>query len=90
MELYYWKNLQQEEVDFVVKENTQVKELIQVCWDISDPRTKKREIRALLKAMDEFKQKKATIITEDYEAEETITGKAIYYIPLHNWLLGQK
>ena len=49
-ELFYWKNQQQEEVDFVVKENNAVKELIQVCYDIKDNETKKRETRALLKA----------------------------------------
>ena len=88
MEFYYWKNLQHEEVDFVLKENTQIKELIQVCWDISDANTKKRELRALLKAMEEFKLETGIIITEDYEYEEAVEGKIVQYIPLRKWLLG--
>lgn len=88
IELYYWKNLQQEEVDFVVKENTQIKELIQVCWDLSDANTKKRELRALRKAMEEFKVKTGRIITEDYEYEESVHGQRVQYIPLRKWLLG--
>lgn len=88
MEIYYWKSLAQEEVDFLVKEDTKVKELIQVCWDIRDINTKKRETKALLKAMDEFKLKKGLIITEDYEGEEKVDGKKIEYVTLRRWLLG--
>jgi uncharacterized protein len=88
MEIYYWKSLTHEEVDFLVKEDTKVKELIQVCWDIQDMNTKKRETKALLKAMDEFKLKKGLIITEDYEGEEKVDGKKIEYVTLRRWLLG--
>lgn len=88
MEIYYWKSLAQEEVDFLVKEDAKVKELIQVCWDIRDINTKKRETKALLKAMDEFKLKKGLIITEDYEGEEKVNGKKIQYVTLRRWLLG--
>jgi len=88
MEIYYWKSLAQEEVDFVVKEDTKVKELIQVCWSLQDINTKKREIKALLKAMDEFKLKKGLIITEDFEGEENYDGKKIQYTTLRRWLLG--
>lgn len=86
-ELYYWKNAQHEEVDFVIKENTKVKDLIQVCWDISDMKTKKREIRSLVKAMQEFGLEQGTIITEDFEGDEMIDDKKIQYIPLRKWLL---
>lgn len=88
MEIYYWKSLTHEEVDFLVKEDTKVKELIQVCWDIQDMSTKKRETKALLKAMDEFKLKKGLIITEDHEGEEKVDGKKIQYVTLRKWLLG--
>lgn len=87
LEIYYWKSLAQEEVDFVVKEDAGVKELIQVCWDISDINTKKRETKALLKAMNEFNLDSGLIITEDFEAEETFGEKKIRYIPLWRWLL---
>lgn len=88
MEIYYWKSLAQEEVDFLIKEDTKVIELIQVCWDIQDIHTKKREIKALLKAMDEFKLDTGLIITEDFEGEEEYRGKKIHYVALRKWLLG--
>ena len=47
-EAYYWKNVQHEEVDFVIKKD-KVKQLIQVCYDMDDLNTKKREIMALIK-----------------------------------------
>lgn len=88
LEFYYWKNAQHEEVDFVIKENTQLKEVIQVCWDISEMNTKKRELRALLKAMKELQLEKGKVITEDFEGEETFDGTIVQYIPLRKWLLG--
>ncbi|MDO8529516.1 MAG: DUF4143 domain-containing protein, partial [bacterium] len=88
LEIYYWKSLAQEEVDFAVKKNEKVEELIQVCWNIQDIYTKKREIGALLKAMAEFKLDKGLIITEDYENEEKLAGgKKIQYVTLRKWLL---
>jgi len=88
IEIYYWKSLTHEEVDFVVKENTEVEELIQVCWDIQEANTKKRETKALRKAMEEFKLDRGLVITEDYEGEENFDGKKIRYVPLRKWLLG--
>ena len=89
--VYYWKNQQQEEVDFVVKRGRKIKELIQVCYDIDNVKTKEREVRALLKASKELKCKNLLIITEDYEKEEQvkwfgIKGK-IKFIPFWKWLL---
>ncbi|OGI18381.1 MAG: ATPase [Candidatus Moranbacteria bacterium RIFCSPLOWO2_02_FULL_48_19] len=88
MEIYYWKSLAQEEVNFVVKRNTNVTELIQVCWDIQDINTKKRETKVLLKAMYEFKLDSGLIITEDFEGEDNFGGKKIRYVILKKWLLG--
>ncbi|MEK9151393.1 MAG: ATP-binding protein [Patescibacteria group bacterium] len=88
MEIYYWKSLAQEEVDFVVKKNTDVTELIQVCWNVRDMNTKKRETRALLKAMAEFSLDRGLIITEDFEGEDDFDGKKIRYVALRKWLLG--
>lgn len=86
-ELYYWKDEHHREVDFVIKEGLKVKELIQVCWDARDEKTKDREIRSLLKAMKLFSLKEALVITEDEEAEETIKEQRIRFMPLWKWLL---
>jgi len=85
-EIYYWKNPQHEEVDFVIKEE-KIKQLIQVCYNIEDYNIKKREIKALIKASKELKCKNLLVITEDKEGEETIENNKIKYMPLWKWLL---
>ncbi len=89
--IYYWKSLQKEEVDFVVKQGLRVRQLIQVCYDIEDTDTKEREVRALLKASKELKCRNLLVITEDYESEEQEswfgTKRKIRYVPLWKWLL---
>jgi predicted AAA+ superfamily ATPase len=86
LEIFYWKDQHHREVDFVLKEELKVKQLIQICWDVSSPQTKKREVSALLKAMEELNLKEGIIITEEYEAEDLFDEKKIIYIPLWRWL----
>src|SRR3989344_2264445 len=78
-EIYYWKNYLHEEVDFVIKEG-KIKQLVQVCYNINDFNTKKREIRALIKASKELKCNNLLVITEDREGKEKIKNKIIKYI----------
>lgn len=88
---YYWKNQQQEEVDFVIKRGTKIIQLIQVCFNIDDLETKNREIRALLKAGNELKCKNLLIITSNKKAEEKVEWfgikERIRFIPLYEWLI---
>lgn len=86
--VYYWKNPLQEEVDFVIRKDLKVKELIQVCYDLAE--TKEREIRALLKASKELKCHNLLVITENKEGEKEVEwfgmkGK-VKFIPLWKWL----
>ncbi len=86
-EVFYWKDHQQNEVDFLVKRGAKVEQLIQVTYanDIED--LKEREARSLLKASKELKCKNLIVITWEYEAEDKIKGKKIKFIPLWKWLL---
>jgi len=86
-EIYYWRDARAMEVDFVVKQGLKVQQLIQVCYDVDDYDTKKRELRALLKAGKELRCSNLMVITEDYEAEEKIKNKKVKFIPLWKWLL---
>jgi predicted AAA+ superfamily ATPase len=88
-EIYYFKNRNGAEVDFVVKQGLKVSELIQVCYDISDTDVKKREVRAIVKANKELSADRNTIITWDFEAEEKHGNYAVSFIPLWRWLLYQ-
>ena len=49
--------------------------------------TKERELRSLVKAMNEFRLNEGVVITEDFEDEEKIGDKKVVYIPIWKWLL---
>ncbi|HLC79071.1 MAG TPA: ATP-binding protein [archaeon] len=89
LEVYYWKNHQQNEVDFVTKEGSKVKELIQVCYNPIDEIVRERETKPLIKAAQELKCKNLRIITSDYEATHKKGKYKIQYTPLWKWLLGK-
>ena len=90
LRLFYAKNQNQEEVDFVVQQETKITQLIQVSYSILEPKTKEREIRSLLKAGTEFKCDRLIVITNDYEGTEQHSwfgnSGEIEFIPLWRWL----
>jgi predicted AAA+ superfamily ATPase len=86
MEIYYYKDTTGKEVDFVIKERSKVKELIQVCYDLSNMETKEREITGLVNGLEEFDLKSGIVITADFEGEENIKNREIIYKPLWKWL----
>ena len=72
------------EVDFYVPEKNL---LIQVSYTISDPETRKREIKALESAMKSLEISESIIITiDEREIIETSSGK-IKVIPAFEWLM---
>ena len=86
LEIFYFKT-HEGEVDFIIKENLKVKQLIQVTYASSEDEIEKREIRSLLKASELLKCKDLLVITWDYESEKKIKRKRIRFVPLWKWLL---
>jgi len=94
LRLFYYKNQKQEEVDFVLQQELKITQLIQVCYSISEPKIKEREIRSLLKASIELQCKRLIVVTNDYEQTEQhswfgISGE-IEFIPLWKWLTNRE
>ena len=75
------------ECDFVLREGAKIKEVIQVCYKLTE-KNKDREIKGLLEAMDEFKLKEGLILTYDDEKGFKVRGKKIKVLPVWKWLLG--
>jgi predicted AAA+ superfamily ATPase len=77
-------------VDFVVKQGLNVTELIQVCLNIDDPKTREREVRSLLKASKDLKCENLLMLTESMEKEEELSWYGAKYRilirPLWKWL----
>ncbi|NSW76664.1 MAG: ATP-binding protein, partial [Candidatus Atribacteria bacterium] len=87
LEIFYWKDLHGYEVDFVVTEGTKVQALIQASADITHPKTREREIRALLAASRDLQCDNLTILTFDVESSETVENRKILYQPFWKWAL---
>ncbi|MBC7113044.1 MAG: ATP-binding protein, partial [Candidatus Methanomethyliales bacterium] len=64
-DIYYWRDYQQNEVDFVMKEGTNAKQLIQVTYASGRDEIEKREIRAMIKASEQLNCRDLLIITWD-------------------------
>jgi len=88
-EIYYWKDYQQNEVDFVVREGEKIKQLIQVTYASNKNEIETREIKGLLKASELLKCENLLVVTWDYEDEITVENKKIVFKPLWKWLLIQ-
>lgn len=88
--LFYWKDRDQQEVDFVIQTGTQVTELIQVCWDINQPKTLNREVRSLLRASEKLKCNRLLIITLEEKKKEEFSWfglqRQIEFIPAWMWM----
>ena len=89
-EIFYFKAATREEVDFVIKEGKRIKQVFQVCYDLSELEIRKREIDSLIKAGKELRCNNLLIITWDYEAEEKIKNKKIKFVPFWKWLIENK
>ena len=81
----YLKLKSGKEVDFILGGRT--KELIQVCYDVSDQSTRSRETSAIVEAALKLGLKKGTIITYDYEGKEAVDGISIQYVPFWIWAI---
>jgi predicted AAA+ superfamily ATPase len=88
--LFYWKSPQNEEVDFVVKEGLGITRLIQVCSDISNPKTLKREMRALIKASQVLHCDELLLLNDRVDGTEMFkwqdAERSIRLMPLYQWL----
>jgi predicted AAA+ superfamily ATPase len=82
-EVYYFK--QNQEVDlYVSAEDTY---LVNVSYNIKDPKTLQREINALIEGMDYLKLDTSYLVTGQREETLKVDGKVIEVMPMWKWLL---
>ncbi len=81
-DLYYYN--QNVEVDFIEKESGLA---MQVCYDLNDEETKKREIKALVAINKIFTLKDNIIVTRDTRDEFVVNDIKIKVIPIWEFLL---
>lgn len=86
-DVFYYRNSQWE-IDFIVAKNGQVNQLIQVSYNISSEKTRKREINGLVKGAEKFKCENLLLINFDEQTEIEKDGHTIQIVPASEWLAG--
>lgn len=88
-DIFYYKTKKGDEIDFVTGPDSKIK-IIQVCWELNkSENTRKREIKALIDAMNELNVCESWVITayEKEEVKDIKTGHVIHIVPAFQWLL---
>lgn len=84
-EVYYWDNYNVE-CDFIVKKGRKITSAYQVT-SVLTLGNREREVKGLLAAMEYFKLKEGTIITESTDEEFETEGFKIKVVPAWKWLV---
>jgi predicted AAA+ superfamily ATPase len=62
--MFYYRSRNDKEVDFVLRKGHRIERLVQVCYDLSNPKTEKREVDSLVECAGELKCDNLVIVTE--------------------------
>lgn len=89
-QIYYWKDYQNHEVDFILRKQEEVENIIQVSFVSSQEEINPREIKSLVKAARIFNLNKALLITWDLEKEIEASSVRIVCLPLYKWLISKQ
>ena len=80
--MFYYRSRNDKEVDFVLRQGAHIERLVQVCYDLSSPKTEKREVDAIVECAGELKCDNLTIVTYDDERTIEKDGYRIDVIPI--------
>ncbi|MEF8849044.1 MAG: ATP-binding protein [Candidatus Thermoplasmatota archaeon] len=85
-EICYWKNKEGMETDFVVRQGSNIKKVIQVSSKLDQEDTLKREISGMVACAKELDVDDGLIITENDEKTEIVDGIKVIFKPFMKWL----
>lgn len=80
--MFYYRSRNDKEVDFVLRDGNHIEHLIQVCYDMSNPKTERREVESLIECSGELECNNLTIITNDTERVIEKKDMKINVIPI--------
>ena len=80
--MFYYRSRNDKEVDFVLRKEKRVERLVQVCYDLSSPKTEKREVDSIVECAGELKCSNLTIVTKEDERTIEKDGYTINVLPI--------
>ena len=75
--LFYYRTRNDKEIDFVTRNGSKVERLIQVCYDMTSEKTRRRELDALAEAADEIHCDRLLVITNNQRERIQLKGKTV-------------
>lgn len=86
--LFYYHTRNDKEIDFVTRKGAVVEQLIQVCYDLSTEKTRKRELDALVEASEELCCDKLLVVSNNHRESIRWKDKIIKVVGVveHGWL----
>lgn len=83
--LFYYRTRNDKEIDFVTRKGAKVEQLIQVCYDMTSERTRKRELDALVEAAEELHCDNLLVITNSQDEKIEWKRTAISVTSIQNF-----
>lgn len=80
--MFYYRSRNDKEVDFVLRQGTKIKRLVQVCYDMSSPKTEKREVDSIIECAGELKCSSLVIVTYNEKRLIEKDGYKIDVVPI--------
>ena len=80
--VFYYRSRNDKEVDFVLRKGTKIERLVQVCYDISNPKTEKREVDRIVECAGELKCTNLVIVTNNDKLTIEKDGYRIDVVPI--------
>ncbi|MBQ6306177.1 MAG: ATP-binding protein [Bacteroidales bacterium] len=83
--MFYYRSRNDKEVDFVLRKGAHIDRLVQVCYDMSNAKTEKREVDSLLECAEELNCSTLVIVTNNEERSIEKDGYRINVVPVAKW-----
>ena len=83
--MFYYRSRNDKEVDFVLRKGSHIEQLVQVCYDMSNAKTEKREVDSLIECAVELNCRNLVIVTNNDERVIEKDGYRINVVPVAKW-----
>lgn len=83
--MFYYRSRNDKEVDFVLRKGTHIEQLVQVCYEMGNVKTEKREVDSLIECAAELNCGNLVIVTNNDERVIEKDGYRIEVVPVSKW-----